>query len=206
MPDQTAAAPDARARLLAAAIAAVREQGWAASSVDDICRRAGVTKGAFFHHFRTKEDLAVAGAQAWSDGAGAIFAGAPYHAASDPLDRVLGYLEFRRGMLQGEIAEFTCYAGTLVQETYAKSDVIRDACARSITGHAATLEADILAAMRASGWGDAAAARDLALHTQAVLQGAFILAKATGDPEVAARSVDHLRRYVELIFREKDTP
>ena len=40
----------------------------------------------------------------------------------------------------------------------------------------------------------------LALHTQAVLQGAFILAKANGGPEIAAESVDHLIRYLELLF------
>jgi TetR/AcrR family transcriptional repressor of nem operon len=44
-------------------------------------------------------------------------------------------------------------------------------------------------------------ARSLALHTQVVLQGAFILAKAKGSAEIAAASVDHLRRYVELLFR-----
>ena len=40
----------------------------------------------------------------------------------------------------------------------------------------------------------------LALYTQAVLQGAFILAKAEDAPQVAAECVDHLRRYVELLF------
>jgi TetR/AcrR family transcriptional repressor of nem operon len=35
---------------------------------------------------------------------------------------------------------------------------------------------------------------------QCVLQGAFILAKATGSAEVAAQSIDHLRRYFELLF------
>ena len=40
-----------------------------------------------------------------------------------------------------------------------------------------------------------------ALHTQAVLQGAFILAKAKSSAAIAAASVDHLRRYVELLFQ-----
>ena len=43
----------------------------------------------------------------------------------------------------------------------------------------------------------------LARHTQAVLQGAFIIAKATGNRDVARESVDHLRRYVELLFQTK---
>jgi TetR/AcrR family transcriptional repressor of nem operon len=43
-------------------------------------------------------------------------------------------------------------------------------------------------------------AKSLALHTQGVIQGAFILAKATGGAEVAADSIDHLRRYIEMLF------
>src|SRR5690606_22475109 len=46
-------------------------------------------------------------------------------------------------------------------------------------------------------------ARSLALHTQGVIQGAFILAKATGSAEIAAESIDHLRRYVEALFAKK---
>ena len=41
----------------------------------------------------------------------------------------------------------------------------------------------------------------LALHTQAVLQGAFILAKAKGDATVARESVVHLKRYFEFLFK-----
>ena len=48
-------------------------------------------------------------------------------------------------------------------------------------------------------------AESLALHTQAVLQGAFILAKAKGDAAIAANSIAHLRRYVELLFRPSPT-
>ncbi|MEP7330292.1 MAG: TetR/AcrR family transcriptional regulator, partial [Betaproteobacteria bacterium] len=43
-------------------------------------------------------------------------------------------------------------------------------------------------------------AESLALHTQAVLQGAFILAKAKGGAAVAIESIDHLYRYIELLF------
>jgi TetR/AcrR family transcriptional regulator, transcriptional repressor for nem operon len=38
------------------------------------------------------------------------------------------------------------------------------------------------------------------LHLQAVIQGSFILAKAKGSAAAAAESLDHLRRYIELLF------
>lgn len=192
--------PNAREAILRAAITVMRAQGYAGTSVDELCAAAGVTKGAFFHHFRSKEDLAIAAAGAWSDGSGALFAAAPYHAHPDPLDRVLGYIDFRRALLRGELPAFTCYAGTLVQEVYASHPAIRDACGASIARHAAVLEADIGAAMRAHGIAADWTASSLALHVQAVVQGAFILAKAEGGTETAASSIGHLRRYVEMLF------
>lgn len=194
------ARPDARTKLLDAALAVIREKGFSATSVDDLCRRAGVTKGAFFHHFASKEALGVAAADHWSDVTGALFESAPYHRHRDPLDRVLGYIEFRRQLLQGKVAEFTCLVGTMVQETFDSMPDIRNACDRCISDHAATLVTDIEEAMRQRGIRAEWTAGSLALHTQAVLQGAFILAKAKGGAAIAADSIDHLRRYIEMLF------
>jgi TetR/AcrR family transcriptional repressor of nem operon len=195
--------PDARTKLLDAAIEVVRKQGYAATSVDELCKKAGVTKGAFFHHFESKDALAVAAANHWSDTTGALFAQAPYHTPEDPLDRVLAYIDFRRALLKGKPAEFTCFAGTTVQETFATSDNIRAACKASIYGHAETLVADISEAMRRHKIKGDWTAQSLALHTQAVLQGAFILAKASGSAAIAVESANHLRRYIELLFKRK---
>ncbi len=192
--------PTAKAKILDAALSAIRNKGYSATTVDDLCAEAGVTKGAFFHHFRSKEALGVAAAEHWSSVTGGLFATAPYHAHRDPLDRVLGYLEFRAAILQGAVPEFTCLVGTMVQEVYDTSPAIRDACDASISAHAAKVEADIAEAMRNHGIAADWTAESLALHTQAVLQGAFILAKARGGPAVAAESIAHLRRYIEMLF------
>jgi TetR/AcrR family transcriptional repressor of nem operon len=40
----------------------------------------------------------------------------------------------------------------------------------------------------------------LGLYTQAVIQGAFILAKAKNGPEIAVECLEHLRRYLEMLF------
>jgi len=191
---------DARTRLLEAARDVIRAQGFAATSIDDLCRAAGVSKGAFFHHFGGKDALGVAAAEFWAETTSALFRNAPYHGPDDPLDRVLAYLNFRRVIIDGEIAAFTCLVGTMAQEVHDTHPDIRDACAASIFGHAATLEPDIRAAMAARGIAGDWTAESLARHMQAVLQGAFILAKASGDPAIAIESVDHLIRYVYHLF------
>jgi len=190
----------ARSKLLDAALTVIRTKGYSATTVDDLCAAAGVTKGAFFHHFPSKDALGVAAAEYWSEMTGTLFAGAPYHAPEDPLDRLLAYLAFRKELLAGELPEFTCLVGTMVQETYDTVPAIRDACARSITGHAETIEADIEAAIHARGLTPTWSAKSLALHTQAVIQGAFILAKSGGGAQIAADTIDHLIRYVKLLF------
>jgi TetR/AcrR family transcriptional repressor of nem operon len=192
--------PNAKQKLLDAALTVIRTKGYAATSIDELCAAAGVAKGSFFHHFKDKESFGIAAADYWSDMTGAFFESQDYHRHKDPLDRVLGYIDFRKSLIAGELPEFTCLVGTMVQETYASAPDIRDACEASITGHCLKIESDIAEAMRLHNIVGDWTARSLALHTQAVLQGAFILAKATGSAEIAKQSADHLRRYVECLF------
>lgn len=203
-PRPTSHAPErgsARTRLLEAARDIIRAKGYAATTVEDLCAAAAVTKGAFFHHFESKEALGVAAAERWAETTSALFSAAAYHQPLDPLDRVLGYVAFRRAIIAGTAAEFSCLAGTMLQEVHESSDAIRAACGRAILGHAATLVADIEAVRQERGVTGEWTAESLARHTQAVLQGAFILAKAGADPELARECVDHLDRYLRLLLQ-----
>ena len=191
---------NARTRLLEAARDVIRQKGFTATSVDDLCSAAEVTKGAFFHHFKSKEVLGVEAANYWAETTAAMFAGAPYHEHVNPLDRVLAYIDFRRAIIGGETWEYTCLVGTMTQELHDLAPAIRDACADSIFSHAATLEADIAAAMQERDIKADWTAESLARHTQAAIQGGFILAKASGDPALARGTIDHLRRYIEMLF------
>jgi TetR/AcrR family transcriptional repressor of nem operon len=190
----------AKTKLLDAAMSVIRAKGYSATTVDDICHSAGVTKGGFFHHFKSKEELAVSAAGHFSNRADTIFAAAPYRNLPDPLDRLLAYVDFRKAILQGELPQFTCLLGTMVQEAYETHPPIREACEKYISHHAAMVEADISEAMRKYGIVADWNAGSLALYTQAVIQGAFILAKASHGREVAAACLDHLHRYLEMLF------
>jgi len=190
----------AREKLLDAALVVIRSKGYSATTVDDLCHAAGVTKGAFFHHFESKQQLAVAAAGHFASMAERVFSSAPYRALPDPVDRLLAYVDFRKAILQGELPMFTCLLGTMVQEAYETHPAIREACDTHISEHAGTLAADISLAIEQRGMKPGWTAEGLGLYMQAVIQGAFVLAKAKHGSEVASACLDHLRRYLETLF------
>jgi TetR/AcrR family transcriptional regulator, transcriptional repressor for nem operon len=191
---------ESRTKLMEAAFSVVREKGYASTTVDDICHEAGVTKGSFFHHFKSKDELAVSAVEHWNETTGALFASAPYHRAKDPLDRVLGYVDFRAQILSREVPDFTCFLGTLVQETYATHPEIRAACERGFSLHIEELTRDLDEAKKLHAPKAAWTARSVGYFIQGVLQGSFIFAKAEQGPDIVRANLEHLRRYLQTLF------
>lgn len=189
-----------REKLLQAALHLIRYQGYNDTTVDDLCRAAGVTKGSFFHHFSSKDDLALAAITYWNETTGQLFAAAPYHQLADPRDRLLAYLDFRESLLSGEPAQFTCLLGAIAQESFATHPTLRDACHAGITSHADTLTPTVAAALAQYAPTHTASAASLALYFQAVLQGAFILAKSQHSAAPVKEALAHLRQYLKLLF------
>ena len=191
---------ESKTKLLDAALRVVRTKGYTATTVDDICAAAGVTKGSFFHHFRSKDDLALAAVDHWNERTEGFFAAADYRRAPDPLDRLLGYIEFRGAILVGQLSDYTCLLGTLVQETYATHPDIRAACDKGMSAHIAELTRDLEAAKQlyvpTASW----TPESVGYFIQTVLQGAFIFAKAKQSPDVVRGCLDHTRRYLEHLF------
>lgn len=193
-------APESRRKLLDAAVDVIRARGYAGTSVDDICRAAGLTKGSFFHHFKGKDELAIAATVHWTGVTGERFANAPFRAIADPRERVLAYIDFRAALIKGGLPDFTCLLGTMVQETYDTRPAIRDACQHAILAHARTVQADLAQAKALyapdADWDPL----DVALFSQAAIQGAFVLAKAQHSPGAARRAIAHLRAYVASLL------
>ena len=202
MPKRTPqAAAQTRTKILDAAMHVLRLKGYSATTVDDICAAAGLTKGSFFHHFASKEELAIAAAEHFASMAAALFGSAPFKLLSDPRDRLLGYVDLRIAILDGPICGFSCLLGTYVQELYETHPAILAAAERHIDEHVAELTKDVEAAKARYAPDAEWTPASVATFMQAVLQGSLIFAKAKRGPGVAVESLRHLRRYLELLFK-----
>src|ERR1700679_1949635 len=98
---------ESKTKFLDAALHVTRIKGYTATRIEDICEAAELTKGSFFHHFKSKEDLAVAAAEHWARVTSEVFASAAYRALPDPVDRLLAYIDLRKALLTGALPEFT---------------------------------------------------------------------------------------------------
>lgn len=194
---------ETRHALLQAALYVFRAQGYAATTVEQLCRAAGVSKGAFFHHWPSKEALALAAIEHWNQMTGALFAEAPYQREKEPRAWVLAYLDFRLDLIGGQTPDWTCLLGTLLQECFQSHPALAAAAGAGIEAHVQTLVGQIESArLRHAPDADWDAA-DLARSLQAGLQGAFIMAKAGGGAPAAKACVRYLRRHVELLLPDQ---
>jgi TetR/AcrR family transcriptional repressor of nem operon len=193
---------ETRGKLLAAATGVIRAKGYTATTVDDICEAAGLTKGSFFHHFESKEELGIAAVEQFQAMAETLFGSAPYQAHDDPRERIFGYVDLRIAMLTGEISQYTCLIGTTVQEVYLTHQALRATCDRMLSEHVAMLTRDLAAAKKLyapdASWEPAS----VGYFIQCVLQGGFIFAKAQQNPKVAAASLGHLRAYLATLLED----
>ena len=90
-------------RLIAAASDLFLERGYVATSVNDILRRADITKGGFYFHFASKDDLALAVIQTNREAAhGRILAAMSIDAPA--LDRFVA-------LVRAAFAEYQCGVG-----------------------------------------------------------------------------------------------
>jgi AcrR family transcriptional regulator len=115
---QRTRAPDVtRQKLLSAAFEEIYRSGFQAASLDRILARAGVTKGALYHHFLDKAELGYAVVdevvkglllQRWL--------GLLDQQAGDPLTALQGVLRQRAASLTADEIEFGCPLNNLAQE------------------------------------------------------------------------------------------
>ena len=189
---------ETREALLAAARALFLDKGLAATSVAEVCAQAGLTKGAFFHYFASKDAVAEAVLARWVGDGAAVYGNAPFLALADPLDRLIGYIDFTIEI--SKLAPPGCLVGAFSQELWATHPAIRAMCDGAFRGWADGVAQLLDAARTAYPPRVAFDTSSLAYHFVAVFEGAQILARATGNTDAVEQHLGHFKDYVQQLF------
>ena len=193
-----------REKILEAAQDLTLRRGFGATSIDRVIEAASITKGAFFYHFGSKNDLAHALVERFAQREESLtteFVQKSERLARDPLQQLLIFIGLFEELFRDvEDSHPGCLFATFCYESELNDEhtnaLVRDSllAARArmidklqqiIEVHPPKVDFDIEAVAD--------------LYT-GIFEGAFVLARTFNDPEIVARQLAEYRRYLELLF------
>lgn len=191
---------ETKRKLVEATLALMLRQGFAGTTVDQICAEAGVTKGSFFHHFDSKDALGRAALDAFADFGTMIYSPAWADPTLDPLEQLYKHLDIMIAIAERPGDSTSCMVGMLSQELSATRSDFREACRDHLitwTSRVAKMLADAKVLHPPKVDFDP---ESVAWMLNSLWQGSMLIAKARKSPEMIISNVRHGRAYVDSLF------
>ncbi len=199
---------ETRNRILAAAETQVMRNGFAGTSIDDILKSAGLTKGAFFHHFKGKADLARQLVEWHARRDLAMFEGFADDAATrsdDPLEQVMVFLEaFEDYATLSSDRSPGCMYAVYTYESMQFDPAVRDIVADILRQWTSIYVRLFQEVIDRSPPALPVTARQLAETIVSIIEGGLVLQRAYGDAGLTARQSEQFRNYLTLLFTRDD--
>jgi TetR/AcrR family transcriptional repressor of nem operon len=193
--------PATKEKLLETAQHLMLAKGYTATSVEDICEAANLTKGSFFHYFASKEDLGKAVLDRYVNTTFQAVQNGPFLKKSDPLQRLYGYIDFMVEVSKDPARRSGCLLGNFAQVLTETHPEIRTQCAAHFGQWAGMLKQELDAAKAAYNV-KGLDTGTLADHFIALFEGSLILAKTRQDLDVIANNLNHFKNYLKTLFKE----
>ncbi len=179
------------------------EQGYTATSLDQVIAESASSKGAFFHHFSSKSDLAVqlteryvAGDLAHLDAGLAAVAG-----IDDAAMRVVAFLRFFEDGADELMSEQSgCLYATVLAERQLAGSAINDLVARATIAWRTAIVDMLHPALATSGRELHIDVGALADHLYTTFEGGFILCRTLADPAAMRGQLRVFRQLLEALL------
>jgi TetR/AcrR family transcriptional repressor of nem operon len=191
--------PDTKRRLLDAAMALMLRQGFTATTVDQICAEADLTKGSFFHYFKSKDEIGEGALDHFYSRQQQGFAEAEFVKLADPLEKIHGLLDFIIQSMKSPQAQ-SCLCGNLAQELAHTHPRFRASCDEKFSRFADTIKATLREAKAKYKPKTDFDPEGVALMFVSLMQGSILLAKTMQDTKLIAHNLEHFRTYVDTLF------
>ncbi len=192
--------PATQRKLVEAAMRLILRHGFAATGVDRICAEAGVTKGAFFHYFKSKEEIGLAAMTAWTDHGMSLYAAARQDPQEDPLAALHRFFDIMIGFVNQSGEELSCVLGMMTQETAATAPHLRESADLHLTTWVVFASGLLSDAKRAHPPAVDFDPEEIAWMLNSLWQGSMLINKARRTPAMVIRNLEHARAYVDSLF------
>lgn len=198
--------PETKCRLVDAGVLLMRTRGFNATSLDDVCEAVSVTKGGFFHYFKSKEELAKAAMLRFAADRAQAFKGAPFQRLANPVDRIFGRLDYLENFFKSGKMTHGCLIGTLSQELAFTHPQLRGDCRELLAGMARGFENDLSEAIKTQKPTRVLNPASLAKYYVALFQGSMIQAKVEGNNAVILENLAQFRQHLQFLFQPEEAP
>ncbi|MCB1207784.1 MAG: TetR/AcrR family transcriptional regulator [Verrucomicrobiales bacterium] len=189
-----------RQRLIGATVQLMLRQGFAGTSVDQICEVAGLTKGSFFHHFGSKEAIGRAAVEWWGDFGTSLYAEAWKDEGLDPLEQIHRMLEIMSGFTRRKDQGCTCMVGMMSQELAQTHPAMREECARQLEIWTANVARMLTAAKKKHRPKTKFDPVAVAWFLNSLWQGSMLIGKTRQTPAMIRQNLKFARAYVDGLF------
>lgn len=196
---------DARERILDAAQQLVMERGFSATTVDAILAIAGASKGAFFHHFASKADLGRVLVERYARADGELLQhlmAVAESRTSDPAEQLIEFVAaFEDGIEDLSLAQPGCLFVSFIYEQFPGQDETQKLILDDVVFWRERILQKIVQATERRPPAIAVDLESLADHVFTILEGGFVLARATGEPLKLRDQLGQLRAYLTLLLQ-----
>jgi TetR/AcrR family transcriptional repressor of nem operon len=191
-PVKTSRGEKTRRRIVGHATLLMYEKGYAKTTIDDVIAAAGVTKGSFYFHFSSKEELGYAVIENASDHILGSLKRILDRSDLTPYERIEAMLAEIQGIVEAADCSRGCIMGNLALETSNVNDGFRERLAQAFRSWSELIASE-LEKMKEAGElpsdFDSAAYADFAISA---LEGGIMISKVTLDPAPIRNSVNFI--------------
>ncbi len=193
---------ETKEKLIIAAQQLMQAKGFVATSVDEICQTAGLSKGSFFHYFKSKEDLGTAVLNHYSSSMYNLFETEGCFAESDPLRRIYEVIDIFIIVSENPKRQTNSIVGSFTLTLSQTHPEIREICGNHYTWIAGTIKRYLDEARAKYAPEAVIDTQSLANYFIATFEGSMILAKATLDQGVIKRNLLLYRQQIHDLFEK----
>jgi len=177
-------------------------RGYSATTVDEIIKYAGVSKGGFYHAFKSKEELTIEALEDYEEKGWTIVANGTYVDIQDPVERALAFIQFLEEK-SGELWAHGCLLGSISIEVANSHPNVINRIDELFDDFENGLEVILTPALKARNITEVSG-KDLSIHLLAVIEGSIITAKSHRNPQFLQEGIARFRHYLSLLLKQDD--